>query len=516
MGKRGGIWLIAAAAAIPGLVLSGTWAMLGHDSAAPAQSTPVVEQVATPATVGAVAPAGSMPGSPVSGAIFTLPPLTIAGLMAALVSGLMAAGTARVMMPSAASDGSAGIRRNIRRAPSPGAPATASDDAGSRRVSDERLRDMAEALPQIVWITDASGGIEYYNRRWFEYSGAAPGDPDPMHWRRFIHPDDTDHLFSSWRAAAALGQSWQAEYRLRRADGVYRWHLGQAVPVTDDAGGIIRWFGSATDIDGQKCVEAELSRTAAERARLLQQKEMLLLEIQHRVRNNLQLISSLLSLQNRTITDPETLQQFIEARGRIQTVAQVHEQLYLTDQPDLMDFAGLLRGMCLNHSRPGIEVVCQCHGPLDLPIDEATPLALIANELVSNAVDYAYPADGGLLAAGGEVRVILEGQSPGPVELRVEDDGIGLPPDQDRAQGSLGMRLVRQLTRQLRGDIETASGAGGASVVIRFVSHPVPQLDLYKGSQRGGSQRGGTQRGRNHAGGHRTVMTPGKSPRPSA
>ena len=177
----------------------------------------------------------------------------------------------------------------------------------------------------------------------------------------------------------------------------------------------MRWFGSATDIDGQKCVEAELSRTAAERARLLQQKDILLLEIQHRVRNNLQLISSLLSLQNRTITDPETLQQFIEARGRIQTVAQVHEQLYLTDEPDRMDFAALLREMCLNQSKPGIDVICRRDGPLDLPIDEATPLALIANELISNAVEYAYPVDGGLRVGGGEVRVILEGRSPGEV-----------------------------------------------------------------------------------------------------
>lgn len=84
--------------------------------------------------------------------------------------------------------------------------------------------------------------------------------------------------------------------------------------MTGPDGTILRWFGSATDIDGQKCVEAELGRTAAERARLLQQKDILLLEIQHRVRNNLQLISSLLSLQNRSITDPDTLQQFIEAR----------------------------------------------------------------------------------------------------------------------------------------------------------------------------------------------------------
>jgi two-component sensor histidine kinase len=267
----------------------------------------------------------------------------------------------------------------------------------------------------------------------------------------------------------------------------------------------MRWFGSATDIDGQKRVEAELSRTAAERARLLQQKDILLLEIQHRVRNNLQLISSLLSLQNRTITDPETLQQFIEARGRIQTVAQVHEQLYLTDEPDRMDFAALLREMCLNQSKPGIDVTCRRDGPLDLPIDEATPLALIANELISNAVEYAYPVDGGLRVGGGEVRVILEGRSPGEVALRVEDDGIGLPPDLERHQVSLGMRLVRHLARQLRGGIETDSGAGGTRVSIRFVSHPVPELGLFDGRKTGNLKTDG----------RKAVRIPGKSPRPS-
>ena len=166
-----------------------------------------------------------------------------------------------------------------------------------------------------------------------------------------------------------------------------------------------------------------------------------------------------------------------------------------------MDFAALLREMCFNQSKPGIDVICRRDSPLDLPIDEATPLALIANELISNAVEYAYPADGGLRVGGGEVRVILEGRSPGEVDLRVEDDGIGLPPDPERHQASLGMRLVRQLARQLRGSIETDSGAGGTRVSIRFVSHPVPELGLFDGRRTDGGK---------------TVRIPGKSPQPSA
>lgn len=485
MGERSGIWLIAAAAATPGLLLAAVSPMLDRASGIPSSTPPAVEQVAAPAPAGAVMPAGALPGSPAAGAVVMLQPIAVAGLVAALVSGLLAAGAARRVMRNATA-------RISRRRADTGFRSV----PGFRSVSDERLRDMAEALPQIVWITSASGAIEYYSRRWFEYSGASSASAEQAHWRSFVHPEDLERLVLLWKDAAAQGRPWQAEYRLRRADGSYRWHLGQSIPVTGADGGILRWFGSATDIDGQKCVEAELSRTAAERARLLQQKDILLLEIQHRVRNNLQLISSLLSLQNRTITDPETLQQFIEARGRIQTVAQVHEQLYLTDEPDRMDFAALLREMCLNQSKPGIEVVCRRDGALDLPIDEATPLALIANELISNAVEYAYPADGGLRVGSGEVRVVLEGRSPGNVELRVEDDGIGLPPGLERHDASLGMRLVRQLTRQLRGEIETESGGDGTRVSIRFVSHPVPELDLFDPG--------------------RTVRIPGKSPPPSA
>ncbi|MGF7209500.1 PAS domain S-box-containing protein [Skermanella aerolata] len=494
MGERSGIWLIAAAAAAPGLLMAAASPMLDRAPDGPPAMVQNVGQVAAPASAGAIMPAGAIPGSPTTGAVVMLQPVAIAGLVAALVSGLLAAGAARRVMRNATA--------RLSRAPAGGPHADGLSDAAGFRaagfwdVSDERLRDMAEALPQIVWITSASGSIEYYSRRWFEYSGASPGTAQQAHWRSFVHGEDLERLVSSWKEAAAQGQPWQAEYRLRRADGTYRWHLGQAIPVTGPDGTILRWFGSATDIDGQKCVEAELGRTAAERARLLQQKDILLLEIQHRVRNNLQLISSLLSLQNRSITDPDTLQQFIEARGRIQTVAQVHEQLYLTDEPDRMDFAALLREMCLNQSKPGIDVNCRRNRALDLPIDEATPLALIANELISNAVEYAYPVDGGLRTGGGEVRVTLEGRSPGDVELRVEDDGIGLPPDLEGHRTSLGMRLVRQLTRQLRGEIETQSGEAGTRISIRFVSHPVPELDLFDGG--------------------RTVRKPGKSPRPSA
>lgn len=476
MGLRNGLWLIAAAAAVPGLLLSAALpALVPVPVPDPAPASRIILPVPPPggqvdnaALPGAIVPGTASPAAPLSGplpgVVFAFPPLTVAGLAGALISGLLAAGAARLVLQR----GHAGPPREG------GVP------GANREGDEERLRGMAEALPQIVWITGPNGENEYFNRRWFDFSGASPGDPSA--WRSHVHPDDLAGLLESWRAAHASARPWQAEYRLRRADGAHFWHLGRATPVLDDAGRVVRWFGTATDIDSQKRIQAELASTAVEREHLLRQKDLLLREVHHRVRNNLQLISSLLSLQNRTITDPAILQQFTEARGRIEAVAQVHEQLYLTDRPDLMDFAAFLHGLCANLSRPGIPVTCTRGEPLELPIDEATSLALIANELVANAVEYAYPGERGLLIAGGPVRVILDGRSPGPVELRVEDDGVGLPLDFEQGQGRLGIRLVRQLTRQLRGQLTTGPGddrRSGTSVSIRFDSEPPPPIDLW-------------------------------------
>ncbi|WP_158044197.1 sensor histidine kinase [Skermanella pratensis] len=471
MGLRNGLWLIAAAAAIPGLLLSAALpALAPAPDPVPASriilpAPPPGGQVDNAALPGAIVPGIASPAAPLPGGVFAFPPLAMAGMAGALISGLLAAGAARLVLQRSHA----------------GAPRAEEGSRGSVREGDEeRLRGMAEALPQIVWITGPNGENEYFNRRWFEYSGAAPDDPNA--WRDHVHPDDLDGLLESWRTAYASASPWQAEYRLRRADGAHFWHLGRATPVLDHAGRIVRWFGTATDIDSQKRIQAELARTAAEREQLLRQKDLLLREVHHRVRNNLQLISSLLSLQNRTITDSGTLQHFTEARGRIEAVAQVHEQLYLTDQPDLMDFAAFLQGLCANLSRPGVPVICTRDPPMELPIDEATPLALIANELITNAVEYAYPDEGGVVISGGPVRVILEGRSPGRVELRVEDDGVGLPLDFEQGHGRLGIRLVRQLTRQLRGQLSTGdcgAGRSGTSVCISFDSEPAPPIDLW-------------------------------------
>jgi PAS domain S-box-containing protein len=117
--------------------------------------------------------------------------------------------------------------------------------------AEERFRSLAEAIPQIVWATDSRGGNDYLSPKWNEYTGQSADEPLDERWRKALHPEDYDECLRRWAEATESGSPWQVEYRIRRADGVYRWHLGRAVPVIED-GRVVKWYGTATDINDQK------------------------------------------------------------------------------------------------------------------------------------------------------------------------------------------------------------------------------------------------------------------------
>jgi len=119
---------------------------------------------------------------------------------------------------------------------------------------------LAEALPQIVWTTDAGGKTTYFNERWFEFTGLGR---DSVGAAAVIHPDDLGAARARWEASRADGSIYEIEYRLRHADGTYRWQLARALPVRDEAGSITGWVGTATDIEGRRRAE-ERQRFLAE------------------------------------------------------------------------------------------------------------------------------------------------------------------------------------------------------------------------------------------------------------
>jgi len=123
------------------------------------------------------------------------------------------------------------------------------------RGSEQRFRELADSLPQIVWIARPDGATEYYNRRWYQFTGFddVPKTHDDDFWRAIVHPEDLERMTADWEASLHNGGTFTIEYRFRdRSTGGYRWFLGRAVPIRNSGGQIIRWFGTCTDIDEQK------------------------------------------------------------------------------------------------------------------------------------------------------------------------------------------------------------------------------------------------------------------------
>ncbi|MGD9374734.1 MAG: histidine kinase dimerization/phosphoacceptor domain -containing protein [Anaerolineae bacterium] len=208
------------------------------------------------------------------------------------------------------------------------------------------------------------------------------------------------------------------------------------------------------EITERKAIEAQITASLAE-------KDVLLKEIHHRVKNNLQVISSLLYLQSRQIRDPVNAEMFEESRHRVRSMALVHERLY--QAPDLarVDFAEYVRSLIsylyqsysVALDRVQVDVKVE---PVDLGIDIAIPCGLILNELVTNALKHAFPPD-----SAGRIDVAFHHCDPDTFQLIVGDSGVGLPAGQEVwRDGSLGLQLVRTLVEQLGGSLHLDSGQG--------------------------------------------------------
>ena len=136
---------------------------------------------------------------------------------------------------------------------------------GERRVreSEARFHAMADSIDQMIWSTTPDGFHDYYNRRWYEYTGVPEGSTDGEAWNGMFHPDDQERAWGVWRHSLETGEPYHIEYRLRHRSGDYRWVLGRAQPVRDETGAIARWYGTCTDIHDFKLAEEALRESEA-------------------------------------------------------------------------------------------------------------------------------------------------------------------------------------------------------------------------------------------------------------
>ncbi len=319
----------------------------------------------------------------------------------------------------------------------------------------ERFRAILEATTDMVGMADKFGRLFYINGAGRDLLGLAPDEPVGNLRLPDVHaPWASDLVALEGLPVAMIEGSWQGE------TAVISRH-GPEVPASElilahkSPSGSVEFLSTIIrDMSEQK--EAE-SRVKAS----LEEKEVLLKEIHHRVKNNLQIVSSLLQLQASYIKDPEALTIFEESRDRIKSMALIHEQLYQSNDLAQIDFPEYLRSllnMVLSVNRnKGTHVETKLHvEPVSLDLDTAIPVGLITNELVTNSLKYAF--------AGrnvGEISVRLTKSETGDFVLIVSDNGVGLPEkfNFDKAT-SLGLRLVRILTRQMRARLEVSNGIG--------------------------------------------------------
>lgn len=263
---------------------------------------------------------------------------------------------------------------------------------------------------------------------------------------------------------AMEGKPQQFELPLKTIHGESRWYQVFLNPVTleEDQREI---SCIAYDITERKEIDRAI-RSA------LKEKEVLLQEVHHRVKNNLQVISSMLNLQKSFVKDPETLNLLEESTNRIATMSFIHESLYRNTDFANISFAEYLQRLSANliqsYSRSDCEVVLQTvFDEVYLSLEQAIPCGLITNELVSNSLKYAFPE-----RSLGTITLRIQHAEGGAVELEVSDDGVGLPAGMDFAKNdSLGVYLVEALTEQIDGELvvtSTDQGRKGCSFLVRF------------------------------------------------
>ena len=327
------------------------------------------------------------------------------------------------------------------------------------RRSEELFRQFAENLPEVVWVEDAATGrIEYlgaaYEAIW--QRPAADVREGRANWLDAVAAADRPRLVAALGRARA-GTPATAEYRITRPDGSERWLHSTAFPIRDADGAVIRLARVSRDVTERRAVESE-------REEALRQRDLLFQELNHRIKNNLQIVRSFLVLQGGQLSDQSAKEALNAASQRIAAVGELHALLYRGGAIGTLDLGAYLRELCasleeaLVEQDRGIVIACRC-APLRADMDRAVLVGLIASELITNSLKYAYPAPG-----GGTVEVTLEQRSGNEVALTVRDHGRGfaeLPCD------GFGLRITRMLVRQLDAEL-SLRGEGGVSASVTF------------------------------------------------
>lgn len=337
----------------------------------------------------------------------------------------------------------------------------------SLHQSMERYRFLADAMPQIVWTARTDGYLDYYNQRWHNYTGMTLEQTEGWGWEPVLHPDDLQLAIERWTQAYQTGESYEIEYRFKRAsDGTYRWHLGRALPMKSENGEIVQWVGTGTDIDDQKQVEAELRSALEKEKELSLLKSRFVTMTSHEFRTPLATILSsaeLLERYSHKLAEGKKLEHLQRIQVAVKRMTGLLSDVLLIGKaeagklefnPTLLDVTKfcreLVEEMQLTTDAHTIEF-CSQGECVDAYMDEKLLLHIFSN-LLSNAIKYS--------PQGGTIRFDLMCKL-GEAIFQIQDEGIGIP-KADQAQ------LFDSFQRA--SNVGTISGTGlGLAIVKKSV-----------------------------------------------
>lgn len=323
------------------------------------------------------------------------------------------------------------------------------------------FRLMADHAPVMLWKAGRDGLCDFFNSRWLEFTGRTMSEELGNGWAEGVHPEDFQRSMDTYMTAFVEHRAFRMEYRLRRRDGEYRWLLDQGVPNFDGDGTFVGFIGSCVDITEMRNASEHIQMLNTELTHRVREREVLLREIHHRVKNSLQLVSSIFTLHGRSL-EGRALAAMQDAQTRVQSIALVHEKLHEHDSLEEIDFAEYVHELAstvMQAMGPGERVELEISvPPIRLPLDQAMPCGLVINELVTNALRHAFVG-----GRHGKIRITARLGDLDHVEISVSDDGVGVPAVVDLLRPtSLGLDLVATLTRQLDGALVLERGEGSA------------------------------------------------------
>lgn len=339
------------------------------------------------------------------------------------------------------------------------------------RDSENRLATLISNLPGFVYrrANDGDWTMLFMSDGCRNITGYAPEDflqDKRVVYRDVIHPEFREPLWQKWQTLLAQRMPFEEEYPILTAAGETRWVWERGRGIFSAIGELLFLEGFITDVTERKRAEEAILSS-------LHEKETLLKEIHHRVKNNLQVISSLLSLQAGREQNAEVLDAFRTMQARVRSMALLHETLYRSENLARVNVAAYVNSLCASLRRSigsdaeRIRLEGRAAG-IELNLDQAVPCGLIINELVSNAMKHAFPDE-----RAGLIAVELRPETDRRITLTVADDGVGLPAGLEAGQTqTLGLKLVAGLATQLDG-VLTVTRSPGTTWHLVFPSKPV-------------------------------------------